>query len=552
MSRNDRTEMTRQPHRPHRPAVGPLTRRAVLGGLTAGGALALTAGAGWPVAGPAADRPWTIPALREWTSRLGTFTLGSPVTILVRPGQASALSAEAERLAADIRSLAGTGAAIQVTDRPVRAGEVQLRLGAGDAQLGAEGYRLDVAAGVTIAANGPTGVFYGGRSLLQLLRQSRSIPRGTARDWPRYPERGLMLDIGRKHLTYDWIVDRIHEMSWLKLNYLHLHFTEDLGWRIESERVPRVHSDDAFLTKSQVRSLIDLAAQHHITVVPEVDVPGHMGAALRNYPQFQLRDVLGQPATNKLDFTIPAARAFARGLIEEYVGLFPGPRFHLGFDEFVPDIQQDLYPQLAAYGRSRYGAGANGQDAVIGFANDLIAMLRGHGRTARVAHDGTYGGNLVKLDTGAVVEWWTDFSPFATGVEPLPEPQDILDAGNPIINIGWYPTYYSNLPPYFPVPHPDLSGFYQDWAVHRFRGVLVAHGDLGTPYHDIDPSEPRNRGSRLSVWYDDPDKETEQETAFGIHPRLRIMAQKTWESPLLVPTYAEFAAIIGRVGAAPR
>lgn len=540
--------MTKQPLQPI--AVGTLSRRSVLGGMTAGGALALAPAASSAVIG-SAGRPWTIPGLREWTPRLGTFTLGSPTRFLLRPGQASALSAEAELLTADLRALTGMGAVIQVTDRPVRAGEVLLQLGAGDPQLGAEGYLLQVAAGVTIAANSAAGVFYGGRSLLQLLRQSRSIPRGIARDWPRYPERGLMLDIGRKHLTYNWIVDRIHEMAWLKLNYLHLHFTEDLGWRIESDQVPRVHSEDAFLTKAQVRSLIELAAQHHITVVPEVDVPGHMGAALRNYPQFQLRDVLGQAATNKLDFTIPEARGFAQGLIEEYVDLFPGRNFHLGFDEFVPDTQQLLYPQLAAYARRRYGAGANGQDAVIGFANDLTALLRGHGRTARVAHDGTYGGSLVKLDTNAVVEWWTDFSPFAVGLNPLPEPKDILAAGNQIMNIGWYPTYYSNLPAYFPVPHPDLPGFYQDWAVHRFRGVLVLQGDLGTPYHDIAPTDPRNRGSRLSVWNDDPNKETEQQIALGIRPRLRIMAQKTWESPLLVPTYAQFAPVIDRVGDAP-
>ncbi len=526
-----------------------LTRRSWLGAMAAaGGLVVLTPGASHSTMG----RPWTIPALREWTPQPGSFTLASPTRILVRSSQAAALVAEADLLAADIRRIKGVGAVAQVTDRPVRTGEVLLRLGAADPQLGTEGYRLEVAAGVTITASSAAGVFYGGRSLLQLLRQSASIPRGHARDWPRYAERGLMLDIGRKHLTYDWIVDRIHEMAWLKLNYLHLHFTEDLGWRIESEQVPRVHSEDAFLTKAEVTSLIELARRHHIEVVPEVDVPGHMGAALRNYPQLQLRDVLGQPATNKLDFTIPAARAFARGLIEEYVALFPSTKFHLGFDEFVPDTQQALYPQLAAYGRSRYGAGANGQDAIIGFANDLTDLLRSHGRTSRVAHDGTYGGNVVALDTSAVVEWWTDFSPFAVGIEPLPEPQEILDAGNPIMNIGWYPTYYSNLPPYFPVPHPDLAGFYEDWAVHRFRGVLVARGDLGTPYHDIDPAEPRNRGSRLSVWFDDPNKETEQQTAEGIHPRLRIMAQKTWESPLLVPTYTQFAAIIDRVGPAPR
>ena len=521
-----------------------LHRRTLLaaGALTAGAVLADPAAAGHV-------RPWTIPALRRWTPSTGHFTLGSPARVVVRRDQVD-LADEAHQLAGDLSSVIGGPVQVRVIDGRPREGDVLLRLGPVGAHLGKEGYRLGVGRSVVVGAHTRAGLFYGGRSLLQLLHQHRRVPAGIGHDWPRYAERGLMLDIGRKHLTYDWIVDRVREMAWLKLNYLHLHFTEDLGFRIESEMSPRVHSEDAFLTKAHVRRLVDLCARHHVQVVPEVDMPAHMGAALRNYPHLQLTSALGQAETTKLDYTLPAAREFVQDLVREYVALFPSRWFHLGFDEYVAAAQQAQYPQLASYAQDRFGAGANNRDGAIGFANDMVALLRGLGRRARVYHDGTFGGATQQLDRGAVVEWWTDFSPLGLG-SPLPEPQAILDAGHRIMNIGWYPTYYTNLPAYEPVPRPDLPGFYEDWRVHRFRGVLVAEGDLGAPYHDIDPHERANLGSRLSVWFDDPAKETQDQAAAGIHDRLRIMAQQTWESRHLVGSYDRFAEIIESVGDCP-
>lgn len=519
--------------------------------LLSAGALG-AAGAATGPSEAATGRPWTIPALRRWRPSRGHFTLGTPARVVLLRHQAHLLAGEATQLAADLRAVIDRPVKVDVIDDRPRDGDVLLRLGPVGAHLGREGYRLALGGAAVVGAHTQAGAFYGGRSLLQLLGQGRRLPAGTGHDWPRYPERGLMLDIGRKHLTYDWIVDRVREMAWLKLNYLHLHFTEDLGFRIESSMSPRVHSDDAFLTKDQVRRLIDLCARHHIQVVPEVDMPGHMGAALRHYPHLQLRNALGQAETTKLDYTLPAAREFAEALVREYVRLFPGRWFHLGFDEYVPEAQQVQYPQLATYAESRFGAGANTRDGAIGFANDLVALLRGLRRGARVYHDGTFGGATQRLDRRAIVEWWTDFSPFAVGATSLPEPQQILDGGHRIMNIGWYPTYYTNLPAYFPVPRPDLPGFYEDWRVHRFRGVLVAEGDLGTPYHDIDPHEPANRGSRLSMWFDDPTKETQDQAAAGTRERLRVMAQQTWQSRHLVPTYDRFTEIVDRIGPAPR
>ncbi|MBA0127891.1 beta-N-acetylhexosaminidase [Haloechinothrix sp. YIM 98757] len=523
-----------------------ITRRSTLQGLLAGGTLAAIPG--WARAAEAPAQPWTIPAMRRWRPAPGSFHINSPARVVVTPREAEELSPTAETTAEDLEALLRIPARVLVTARPPRRGEVRLRLGAEDAVLGAEGYRMELGAAAVITANTAAGAFHGTRSLLQLLAQPGPVPAGVALDWPRYADRGLMVDVGRKHFSYEWLVARVHECAYLKLNYLHLWFTENLGWRIESERHPEIVSAE-HLTKQQVRDLTELASRYHVTVVSGITMPGHMGAALAPHPEFQLRDVSGRANETALDFTIPQARQFAFDLVDEYLPLFPNQRWTISADEYLPAATYPLYPQLEEYARQRYGDSANAKDAVFGFVNDINAHVRAHGRTARVSNDDLDGGEAVAVDPDTVVEWWTDISPLSDPSPPTPA--EILDSGHEIHNISWYPTYYSNLG--FPLPpKPDLEGMYETWAVHRFRGPMYLHGDIGAPYHDIDPSEPRNSGSRLNVWNDDPEAETEQEIAEGIHPRLRVMAQQTWESPKLVPTYAEFEKIIDAVGEPPR
>ena len=96
-----------------------------------------------------------------------------------------------------------------------------------------------------IRARTATGVFYGTRTLLQLLRQSYAVPRGRALDWPRYPQRGLMIDLGRRIYPQRWIESHIRELAHLKLNLLHLHLTDDQRWGIASSSHPEVVSRDA-------------------------------------------------------------------------------------------------------------------------------------------------------------------------------------------------------------------------------------------------------------------------------------------------------------------
>lgn len=464
------------------------------------------------------------------------------------------LHADATTFADDLALMTGKRLAV-VSGGTVQPGDLRLDLQSGDVEIGTEGYRLSISDGLVISGNTPTGVFYGTRSVLQLLRQADTIQAGIARDWPRYPERGLMIDAGRKYFTADWIRQHIRELAWLKMNYFHLHFSDNLGFRIESSTHPEIVSED-HLTKQEVRDIVALAARYHVTVVPEIDMPGHMDAALAPHPELQLVDVLGRASPGRLDVTKSEAEVFARELIEEYLPLFPGPYWHMGADEYMAPYEYLLHPQLQAYAQRRYGAGANGKDAIHGFTNWLDDLLRSHGKRTRMWHDDMNGGSVVTINPDIIVEWWTNFSPLS---DPLPPaPQALLNQGRTIMNAGWWPTYYTlgvgipGVP--VPVPLPprvDYKDVYETWEVHEFYGPLFVNGTVQFPAETVAPDQARNLGSKLHVWCDDPEAETLEQIAEGIAPRLRVIAQKTWDSPLLVPDYAAFGAVMDAVGHEP-
>ncbi|WP_445271017.1 family 20 glycosylhydrolase, partial [Streptomyces sp. DSM 41634] len=156
-----------------------------------------------------------------------------------------------------------------------------------------------------------------------------TFPEGVVNDRPDRPQRGLNLDIARKHYSAEWIEDRVREMADLKLNQLGLHFSDDQAFRIESKTHPEVVSDEA-LTQDEVRRIVGLANSLHIEVVPEIDSPGHLGAVLRAHPDLQLRNTQGRESRGSIDISKPGAAKLIDELLDEYTELFPGKYWHLG------------------------------------------------------------------------------------------------------------------------------------------------------------------------------------------------------------------------------
>lgn len=191
-----------------------------------------------------------------------------------------------------------------------------------------EAYVIDIGACAKITASSERALMYGLRTLLQRLANDGFVPYGRVTDYPVMPERALHIDIGRKFYSEDWLLERIREMSRLRLNTLQLHFSENEGFRLMSESHPEVVSEQA-LTKQEIKAIILEAQRYHVDIIPSLDSPGHLGQALRMHPEWLLKDAAGNAAPGALDITNPAARRFVLELIDEYAELFAGSRFFI-------------------------------------------------------------------------------------------------------------------------------------------------------------------------------------------------------------------------------
>jgi len=270
----------------------------------------------------------------------------------------------------------------------------------------AEGYRLTVAAdGVILDADGPVGVLRGLATLRQLIETNppgAALPYARIDDAPRFAWRGLMIDTVRHFMTLETIKRQIDAMERVKLNVLHLHLSDDQGFRVESKRYPKLQAtgEGQFYTQAQVRELVTYAAARGVRIVPEFDVPGHTRAVAQAYPQFALAPA--KPANplaamdRALDPTKEETYRFLDALFGEMAGLFPDAYFHAGGDEVSDTVWLD-HPHVQAFMKAQ--GLASKQALESHFHRRVAAILEKHGKTMigweEVAADGTASKDVV-------------------------------------------------------------------------------------------------------------------------------------------------------------
>ena len=219
--------------------------------------------------------------------------------------------------------------------------------------IAAEENTLDITPTViTISSTGNAGLYYGMQSLLQLLRAdtSRSLNCMTINDQPAFLYRGLHLDVSRHFFGVDVIKKYLDVMAKLKLNQFHWHLTGDQGWRLEIKKYPKLTEVGAwrtekngkktggFYTQDEIRQVVQYARERFITVIPEIDLPGHSSAIIAAYPELGCYSKsIDVPATYgiKEDILCPSDSTFQfiKDVMDEVCSLFPGKYIHIGGDE---------------------------------------------------------------------------------------------------------------------------------------------------------------------------------------------------------------------------
>lgn len=474
---------------------------------------------------PEDERPFTIPALKEWTPGSDAYVFNSQARIVLDRRAASHLHATAVVFANDLYQLSGIRVPLTIGSRP-RSGDIFLTLDPGTSIPGHEGYVFEVGSTLILRAATDAGIFYATRTALQLLTQNYTLPGGIARDWPDYPERSLMVDMGRKYFSVTWLENHIRELAYLKYNYFHFHLSDNFGFRLESERHPEIVSPEHY-SKAEIRSLLRLAQQYHITIVPEIDMPGHMDTILAAHPSLQLASPQGQQRCGDIDLAKEDSYQLIRDLLEEYIPLFPGPYWHIGADEYIMQDDYGRYPQLLEYARQHYGPRANMKDTYLGFVNWANEIVKSYGKITRAWNDGLHGGAAVTVADDIVFEHW-----LRAGLEP----REIVDLNLSIMNGNADHLYYVLGNNWRAAP----DDIYHTFEHHIFHGATT-----------IDLHHPCNLGAKLHIWCDNPMMETEEEIAQGITCSLRSLAQKNWGSRKLVQEYERFLPIITRIGHAP-
>ncbi len=319
--------------------------------------------------------PPLVPLPQKVAPASGNFTVSNGATIAVPPGDVGAASA-ARLLVTHVKT--GRGLTLVLAET---AGSITLVRDA--AVVGEEAYKLTVDGnGIKVVASGDRGLIYGAMTVAQLLSPDHNIgkpvvvPALSIEDAPRFGWRGLMVDVARHFQPIEFLYGIVDQMVAVKLNTLHIHLTDDQGWRFEVKQYPKLTELGAwrqgpstggpaptekvggFYTQEQLKALVAYAAERGITIVPEIDLPGHAQALVAAYPEI---GVFGdRPVVSNNWGIMPyllnpneQGMQFIKNVLDELIAVFPGTFIHLGGDEAVKDQWErsaEVQAQIKALG----------------------------------------------------------------------------------------------------------------------------------------------------------------------------------------------------------
>jgi hexosaminidase len=339
---------------------------------------------------------YLIPKPVNMTATGGTFALDNKAVISFSGGLP-----EVEKLAGYLQSILKPATGFSLVLKHVEtAPESGIYIGlAGEAKEGDEGYELNISKKlVQLTATTPAGLFHGIQTLRQMfppeieLKSAQNLKWEIAAcsisDHPLYAYRGMMLDVSRHFFKVEDVKKLIDQIAYYKMNALHLHLSDDQGWRIEIKSWPKLTEiggstqvgggKGGFYTQEEYSDLVKYAAERYITIVPEIDMPGHTNAALASYAELNCDGKATQLYTGievgfssfctKKDITYK----FIDDVVGEIAALTPGPWFHIGGDESHSTKKEDYIPFV----NKVQDIVANHQKQIIGWDDISIGTLK--------------------------------------------------------------------------------------------------------------------------------------------------------------------------------
>jgi len=289
----------------------------------------------------------------------GAFTLASTTAIYVEPENAE-ITATGQYLADKLNPSTGYSLKVLATTGAPSKGNIYLTMTGGEQTFGDEGYELTVTPeGVTLVASQPAGLFRGVQTIRQLLPAAIEradvqpgpwwMPTGVIRDYPRFVWRGVMLDVARHFFSVEDVKRYIDLAAAYKMNRFHLHLADDQGWRIEIKSWPNLTTHGGstevgggpggYYTQADYADLVAYAQARYLTLIPEIDMPGHINAALASYPELNCDGVAPELYTgtevgfSSLCIGQENTYTFVDDVIRELAAITPGPYLHIGGDE---------------------------------------------------------------------------------------------------------------------------------------------------------------------------------------------------------------------------
>lgn len=510
-------------------------------------------------------KPAVVPALQEWVGGQGSFVPAKDFSVVILEKQAAlgdpTLKERAELFAKELSDVFGRKIDVKVvaSDAEIKKGNIVLDADTkAVANLGKEGYVLySMTDGLWIKSADPQGAFWGTRSILQVFKQNNNtFPCGVAVDYPQYPVRGFMYDVGRKPATLKAMTDVLKTMSYYKMNDYHIHLNDNFIWMYDYTKIPngknaseadkkaaiaevlkaaptafRLESDvvgkdgtpltatDHYYTKREFAEFIDLAKLYGVMIVPEFDAPGHAMSFVRVRPDLMYRGKVSKAHDVERTAMLDASTdiydeatgktyreetlEFVQSVFDEYlVGkngeepVFRTPVIHIGTDEYYGDPED-------------YRA----------FADEMLKYIKSRGYTPRLWGSlSVKRGNTPVDGTGSQINIWNHgWQNPLLALEHNFDLVNIIDVWTYVVPSGSGSTggYGDQL---------NLPFLYsQNWHPHK-----MSHKD------EVYPGHPKMLGAQWAVWNDNSFCRdtglTDYDLFDRIHKSCAVLAEKTWNT----------------------